>query len=153
MNKREALLENLKVLVSDAEKQAKHLELSYRKCSAFELKTGIDSLSESELESLEALVSRFGRLSDILIQKIYRSIDEIELERSGTVIDRLNAAEKRELIDSAEEFRRIRETRNDIEHEYVSTGLFDLYVRTLEYIPKLLEATAKLAPYLKTVKP
>ena len=40
------------------------------------------------------MTSRFARLSDIIIQKIFRLIESLELEEPGTVRDRINQAEK-----------------------------------------------------------
>lgn len=58
-------------------------------------------------------------MSDFLIVKIFRLIDILELEKPGSVIDRINRAEKRGIIDSAESFKDILRLRNDISHEYV----------------------------------
>lgn len=71
------------------------LSYSYNICSNIGLK---EKYSLEELDKFEALTSRFARTSDILIQKVLRLIDIIELEIPGTVIDRINRAEKRELI-------------------------------------------------------
>lgn len=152
MTKKEQEYQNLQGLVQDALLQAKHLKISFDKCSKIDLGRSANEFSEAELESLEALVSRFGRLSDIVTQKIFRLIDELEYVRNQTFIDRINAAEKREIIDSAYDFREIRTTRNEIEHEYVSAGLFNLYSKTLVYTPKLLAACEKLEPYIKNIE-
>ena len=63
------------------------LRYSYEKCSRIGVK--IDFTYE-ELESFEALTSRFARLSDIIIQKILRLFDALDLEEPGTVRDRIN---------------------------------------------------------------
>ena len=42
-------------------------------------------LLKSELEHFESLTGRFARLSDLLIQKIFRLIDQLDLEDLGTV--------------------------------------------------------------------
>lgn len=152
MTKKERKYQNLQDLVKDALMQAKHLRKSFNKCSKFDLNRSTEAFSEEELESLEALVSRFGRLSDILTQKIFRLIDELEYVKTQTFIDRINAAEKREIIDSAYDFRDIRDTRNEIEHEYMSTGLSSLFVKTIEYTPKLLAACEKLEAYIKNIE-
>jgi hypothetical protein len=72
----------------------------------------IDQLTDAQLERLEALAARFARLSDILIQKLFRAVDAIELVDEGTLLDRLSRMEKREVIQSAIEWRHIRELRN-----------------------------------------
>lgn len=48
-----------------------------------------EELSLEELERLESLASRFARLADMLIQRLMRLIDEVELAPPGTVLDRM----------------------------------------------------------------
>lgn len=153
MTKKQKEYQVLKDLVQDCLLQSKHLKLSCDKCSKVDLNQfSIEALSEESLEAFEALVSRFGRLSDMLTQKIFRLIDELEYENHKTFIDRINAAEKRELIDSAYEFREIREIRNKIEHEYESSNLLELFAKTLEFSPQLLKTCDKLKAYLENIK-
>lgn len=71
-----------------------------------------------ELERLESLASRFARLSDLLMQRVMRLIDDLELTATGTLLDRIHRAEKRGWIDDAIKLVRIRELRNLIAHEY-----------------------------------
>jgi len=91
------------------------LQYSYEKCSRIGIKTGF---TYEELESFEALTSRFARLSDIIIQKILRLFDVLDLEEPGTVRDRINRAEKKGVVESADDFIQIRILRNEIAHEY-----------------------------------
>src|SRR5262245_14706280 len=63
------------------------------------------ALSVEHRESCEALTSRFARLCDLLVQRLFRTLDQVELTDEGTVLDRLNRAEKRGLIASADEWR------------------------------------------------
>jgi uncharacterized protein with HEPN domain len=77
-------------------------------------------LSPAEKESLEALTARFARLCDFLFQRVFRTIDQIELvAEEGSNIDRLNRMEKRGVILSAALWRTLRELRNQIAHEYL----------------------------------
>ena len=39
-----------------------------------------------ELERLESLASRFARLSDLLMQRVMRLIDDLELTATGTLL-------------------------------------------------------------------
>jgi len=48
-----------------------------------------------ELERLESLASRFARLSDLLMQRVMRLVDDLELTATGTLLDRIHRAEKR----------------------------------------------------------
>ena len=107
-----ALLEKVLKELSDA---AAVLGLSYEKCKGITVRPG---LSNDQLESFEALTARFARLSDLLVQKALRTMDAIDLEDPGTVRDRINRAEKKGIVKSAETLVRIRMLRNEIAHEY-----------------------------------
>src|SRR5206468_1514016 len=76
-------------------------------------------LTAGEKESCEALTSRFARLCDFLFQRVFRTIDIIELQDEGTGIDRLNRMEKRGVIPSAQAWRSLRDLRNSIAHDYL----------------------------------
>jgi uncharacterized protein YutE (UPF0331/DUF86 family) len=129
------LLSDELLLVNDA---AKALGLSYDRCKTA-IKKGTRSIED--IERLEALTSRFARLSDILVQKIFRLIDSIELENEGTILDRINRAEKRGLITSADTFKNMRLLRNRIAHEYLKESLEDIFSKTFLFTPELLQCT------------
>jgi uncharacterized protein with HEPN domain len=63
------------------------------------------------------------------------------------VRDRINRAEKKELISSAEEFVDIRELRNHIAHEYDSTTMFTLFTDVKNYCPVLFNAVERIHSY------
>lgn len=100
-----------------------------------------------ELERLESLTSRFARLSDLMIQKIMRLIDDLELITGGTLIDRIQRAEKREWVESANDLLQIRELRNVIAHEYAAEKMIDIYKAVSILTPKLLEIVPKVQKY------
>lgn len=116
------------------------LEYSLDVCSKIGIK---EDYTFEELDKFEALTGRFARTSDILIQKIFRTLDNMELELPGTAIDRINRAERRGLI-SADTFKEIRYLRNDIAHEYVLDMVDEIYKKTLELTPYLLETMDKV---------
>jgi uncharacterized protein with HEPN domain len=116
------------------------LEYSLDVCSKIGIK---EDYTFEELDKFEALTGRFARTSDILIQKIFRTLDNMELELPGTAIDRINRAERRGLI-SADTFKEIRYLRNDIAHEYVLDMVDEIYKKTLELAPYLLETMDKV---------
>jgi len=89
---------------------------------------------------LEALTARFARLADLLVQKLFRAQDALLLEDEGSLLDRLNRAEKRGQIESAEQWREIRELRNQIAHEYVLEDLRELFEAVFRHAPLLLDA-------------
>jgi len=97
-----------------------------------------------ELERLESFSSRFARLSDLLTQKIMRLIDELELIAGGTLLDRIQRAEKRDWVDSASDLVQIRELRNLIAHEYAADSMAEIYQAVTVLTPKLLAITPKV---------
>ena len=90
-------------------------------------------------ERLESLTSRYARLADLLTQQIFRVSDRIELLEEGSIIDRLNRAEKRRWIDSAERWKEIRLLRNRISHEYADEAWLAIVRDAWRLTPELLE--------------
>ena len=134
------LINELKVL-NDARDV---LLYSFNKCSAIGLK---EIYLPEELESFESFTGRFARLSDILIQKIFRLVDELDLDTQGTIRDRINRAEKKELIVSSDVFIEIRIVRNDIAHEYLPEAIHDIFGKVLSLTPHLLDGVERTVRY------
>jgi len=111
-----------------------------------------ESYKPEELESFESFTSRFARLSDILIQKIFRLVDELDLDTQGTVRDRINRAEKKELIVSSDVFIEIRIIRNDIAHEYLPKAIHEIFERVLLLTPHLLDGVERTIAYCNKYK-
>lgn len=132
--------------LNELENAREVLAYSYKKCARIGVHPG---LSNEELESFEALTGRFARLSDIVIQKIIRYFDVLELEEPGTVRDRINRAEKKGAIENAEDFIQIRLLRNEIAHEYKSDAIYAIFGSVLELTPVLLENIEKIVAYAK----
>ncbi|MBF0201026.1 MAG: hypothetical protein HQK66_06895 [Desulfamplus sp.] len=130
--------------IEELHKAADILEYSYNKCICVDL---MDGLNQDTLESFEALTSRFARLSDMLIQKVLRTIDMIELESAGTVRDRINRAEKKKLIDSADSLIEIRMLRNEIAHEYKAETVYVIFEKVLHLTPLLLKGVDSTIEY------
>ncbi|MDR4497167.1 MAG: hypothetical protein MRK02_04470 [Candidatus Scalindua sp.] len=131
------LLDLLKEELKLVEEAAFILDYSYSNCQKIGIK---EEYSLHELDNFEAFTSRFARLSDILIQKLFRLIDKIELEEKGTVRDRINNAEKNGLIDNADTFVQIRIVRNDITHEYDLDSVKEIFRKVMDLTPHLLES-------------
>ena len=100
-----------------------------------------------QLERLESLASRFARLSDLLTQRIMRMVDELELTPDGTLLDRINRAEKRGWVDFTADLVRIRELRNLIAYEYAADKLHELYQAVIVLTPRLLMIVPKARKY------
>lgn len=134
----------LKKQLQQMHKAAASLEWSLQRCRPLDSK----QLSSEDEEKFETLTARFARMSDILIQKIFRQIDELDLESPGTIRDRINRAEKKALIDSAREFVVIRELRNAIAHEYEEEALSKIHSEVLRLTPVLLTVPDNIDRYL-----
>lgn len=126
-----------------AEKAAKALQFSYDRAESIPLASD-RAITPEQAERLEALAARFARLSDILVQKVFRAIDAIELVDEGTLLDRLARMEKRQIISSMETWRTIRELRNQIAHDYVLKDLHYLYRQVYQHAPVLIGALSHL---------
>jgi len=146
-DKRKIKAEHLRKQMKLAEKASYILNFSYNSTDyLFPLS---EDISDEDLVHLDAITSRFARLADILIQKVFRAIDAIELTDEGTLIDRLNRAEQRGIIDSAEDWRNIRELRNQIAHEYVLEDLHSLFEDVIQFTPLVLKCVDKIKIYLR----
>lgn len=120
------------------------LNRSYNICKNIGVK---EHYSEEEFDSLETLTSRFARVSDIVVQKVFRSIDKAEFEDSGTMIDVINRAHKRGLFDTIDEIRMVRDLRNNIVHEYEKNNLIEIFKDTLHFTPILLKSVERIKAY------
>lgn len=126
---------------------SKQLQASFTRCN--EIKLLQESLGFEELERFEALTSRFARLADLILQKSIRLIELIELEGSGSILDRINKAEKKGLISDSQKYIEIRQLRNSIAHEYDAEALIKIFEDCLTFTPELLASVEKIGDYIK----
>lgn len=137
-------IEILRRSVRQAERLAVWVERSHGATA------GVDptlSLSPEHLDAFEALSGRFARLCDLLMKRVFRSLDAVEMEDEGTLLDVLNRAEKRGVIPSAAWFREVRELRNTIAHEYADDDLPPLFRAIRDRVPGLLDTVRRTAGY------
>ncbi|MCB1119145.1 MAG: hypothetical protein KDK65_04210 [Chlamydiia bacterium] len=80
---------------------------------------------------------------------MYRSLDAVELAQGGTIIDVINRADKRELIDTPQMIRAMKELRDDIAHEYVSDRLQLLNEHVFDFVPTILSYIDRANHYAK----
>ena len=137
----EANIEFLKEELVGLSLAAKHLEYSLERCAEL---IGQSDLPPEKLERLESLTSRFARLADLLIQRIFRLIDEIELVGMGTVRDRIERADKRGWA-NASQLVKIRELRNMIAHEYAAEKMVEIYSVVYALATELLAIVPKVS--------
>ncbi len=144
--KQKDLILNLFDTINILDNAVHWLKRSYTICSEIGVK---ESYTEEEFDDFETLTSRFARVSDIIIQKAFRSIDAVEFENKGTLIDAVNRAHKRRFFESIEILREIRELRNTIAHEYVQEGLAETFADVLKFTPDLFGITVQIKNYCK----
>jgi len=121
----------------------KRLKYSYDIC----IKTGLkDNFSEEEFISFEAMTSRYARTTDILINKVLRSLDVLEFMDSGSIIDTVNNTEKRGITE-ANILRNLKDLRNSISHEYETENIVRFFEKVLEFTPILFSIIDKLNKY------
>lgn len=137
-------IELLKEELANLQLAANHLSYSIERCHNL---MGHDEVSPEQLERLESLTSRFARLADLLIQRIFRLIDEIELEGGGSILDRIYRAEKRGWA-NASDIIRIRELRNLIAHEYANDKMPEVYAAVAILSPMLIAVIPKVIDYV-----
>ena len=120
------------------------LTYSYKKCKVLLKKKDYDY---EELESIEVFAARFSRLSDLLIQRIFKTIEKVDQDTPGSIRDRINRAEKKGLIRSSEDFQIIRTARNSIAHEYSKEGVKSLFDIALKYTEALTDAVKRVEKF------
>ena len=120
------------------------LDYSYDKCSAIGEKEEFDL---EQQESFEALTSRFARTSDILTQKVFKTLFILLQENTKTIIDAANLLEKLAVLESADDLLNIRELRNQIAHEYVEPDVKPLFFDVLLNVPKIRKIISNVTEY------
>lgn len=143
------LLRLLQQNMNDLEEAKKWLERSFDLCQKIGIK---EKYSPAEFDAFENLTSRFARTTDFIINKVFRSIDKLELETSGTVIDVLNRAHKRGIIQNVSEIRGIKELRNEIAHEYTNRDLAEIFKDVLSSSAKLFVVIEAAKKYCNTIQ-
>ena len=117
-------LELLQANLAELQKSLDWLRRSYEKCSAIGNKP---DYSPDEFDDFENLTSRYARATDLITNKVLRSLDAAELMEAGSIIDAANRAEKRGIVDSVSTLRSLKDLRNEIAHEYQTGELRDLF--------------------------
>lgn len=116
--------ERLQFLTRVIRKEIKHLEYSSRRVftEAFSTERARALATDQEqAERVEAYTSRFCRLQDTLGDKLLPAWLQAVGERAGAAIDNLDKAEKLGLMSSSDQWMAIRQTRNQMIHEYMES--------------------------------
>ena len=138
----------LKIFCDDINKLSKNsqwLKKSYEKSK----KIDFNDIKEEDYEALEALSNRFGRTVDILINKVLRGLDLIELEDVSRKLDIVIRAEKRKFVDDYKILIGLKDLRNELAHEYIDEELVEKFKEVLNMTPILFEILDKVLNYVK----
>ena len=147
MNKRTSV-ENLAICDEQLKGSLKWLQRSYLQCFPLLPETAKDKkFTDDEYDKLENLTSRFSRVTDLLINKVYRAIDVVELKQAGSLIDTINNAEKKQLIDSVDQARTLKDISNEIAHEYILEEQRLILKEVLTETEKLIGLSHKAIEY------
>ncbi|MDP2691426.1 MAG: hypothetical protein Q8O95_03435 [bacterium] len=137
------LRENLLVL----EQSLEALNYSYQKCQGFKPH---QAQTPDDLESWEALIARFARTSDILTQKVFKSLFLLLQEKMLTFLDAANFLEKIGVVEKADDLITIRELRNEVAHEYANPmHLEEIYTVIFSTIPLLIDIIERTKAYIR----
>lgn len=114
----------------------------------------ISHLIPEELSFFELYASRFSKLQDFMGSSLFTAFLEHVGEQTETLtfIDKLNKLEKFQIIDSAEVWRKMRNIRNILAHEYPDHPEItaDIFNRAFSYGPTLLDCLQKIKIFLKS---
>lgn len=131
------------------EKQLSWLTISFEECSGIGIK---EMYNVEEFGKLETLCSRYARSIDFLVRKIFRTLDAYEFEDQGTLVDVVNRAHKRGLVDDVEQLRIMKDLRNTIVHEYIEEELKDLFDEVLQYTAALMRMMQMTLHYIQALE-
>ncbi len=113
----------------------RHLDYSFQQVAG--LPDILKDATEEQLESAEAFTGRFARSVDLLVNKVLRSLDRVELKPEGTLLDVVNRAEKRGFVNRSEELREMKDVRNMIAHDYAGAKAAEIFAYCREQKPVL----------------
>jgi hypothetical protein len=104
----------------EALRAARLLQVSIRRTDALFPLSGsaLNNLDDESLERLDAFRVRYAQFQDLLANKLFRNLLRLEEEPPGSMLDMLNAMEKRCIITSFEDWKILRELRNTFMHDY-----------------------------------
>ncbi|MCK5522462.1 MAG: hypothetical protein KAI83_04935 [Thiomargarita sp.] len=121
------------------------LKRSYGLCTQIGIKK---DYTDEEYDTFETLTSRYARAIDLIVRKVLRTIDIVEFEQSGTLIDTVNRAEKRGLINSVSSLREMTELRNEIAHDYIKAELIETFENTLNQTFHVIALAKRIDDYI-----
>jgi hypothetical protein len=130
--------------LQSAAKAKRWLLRSYETCKSIDFDKPVP---DNRMDDLEALTGRFARFTDIMINKVFRSLEIAELETPETLIDTVNRMAKRGLVKSTESVRELKNLRNTISHEYEDEELRLIMKNCVGKAPELFEIFDRVESY------
>lgn len=132
---------------------ANNLKFSFKKInyiSPFN-KENLENITEDNKQLIDAFLFRFGKLQDLLGDKMFRLILVLETEHVGSMLDIINKMEKFYIIDSADEWVSIRKARNDATHDYdlKSEKIAEKLNEIITFVAKLFQILERVEEYAK----
>lgn len=121
--------------LDELQQARQHLDYSFQQVAR--LPATLEGATADQLESVEAFCSRFARTVDLLVNKVLRSLDRFELQPEGTLLDVVNRAEKRGLVERAADLREMKDVRNMIAHDYAGAKAAEIFAYCREQKPLL----------------
>jgi len=109
----------------------------------------ITTLAEREILLTELLVARFGKLQDLLGNKIINTFLMLQEEYSDnlTMLDKINKLERLGIVENAQDWKQMRSIRNHVAHEYPDNPEL-----TAGYLNEIVRLTPKLLTILENLK-
>lgn len=137
-----------KLLNENFQKFRKSIELlseSYENCKPIAEKTDWDA---DERIGFDALTSRFARSADLFTQKVMTTLNDLEGEEKGSVIDRIHRAAALGIVEDENRMEDVRRWRNRIAHEYTE-DVSGLYRFVIQLSSELIDTLPRLEAYLR----
>ena len=139
----------LKQGLNELHQARQHLDYSFQQVAG--LPESLAGVTAGQLESVEAFSSRFARTVDLLVNKVLRSLDRVELKPEGTLLDVVNGAEKRAFVARAADLREMKDVRNIIAHDYAGAKAAEIFAYCREQKPILDAICDRLAAYANQI--
>jgi uncharacterized protein YutE (UPF0331/DUF86 family) len=124
--------------VAELRDARQHLDFSAARVADFP--ADLQGIHGEQLESAEAFTTRFARVVDLLVNKVLRGLDRVEMQPEGTLLDVVQRAEKRGFVTEASLLREMKGVRNVIAHDYAGARL-----------PEIVDYCRQKKPILDTV--
>lgn len=141
--------ELLRQALDELARARRHLDHSYGR--VVRVPANLETVSPDELESVEAFTSRFARTVDLLVNKVLRCLDRVELLSPGTLLDTVNRAEQRGLVERATLLREMKDVRNIIAHDYAGAQLAEVLNYCRDHKPVLDAVCERVTAYARAL--